>query len=111
MKPGNHSRLDFDYLIGLAQSSPSEFERLRLNAIESYIVALPPERQQRLRRLQWRIDQERRNHCPMGACVRLSRMMWEHLLSPGGLVGMLQGDWSDRDANCEVIPFPASDNS
>lgn len=105
MKTPNHCRLDFDFLTGLARSDPSAFEQMRLHAIESYIAALPPERQQRMRRLQWRIDQERRNRTPMGACVRLSRMMWDHLLGPGGLVGLLQGDADETRQCAKVIPF------
>ena len=106
MKTANSTRLDFDYLTELAQSDPSEFERLRRHAIESYIATLPAERQQRMRRLQWRIDQERRNHSPMGACLKLSKMMWDHLLGPGGLVVLMKGDSSDPPRSGKVIPFP-----
>jgi hypothetical protein len=111
MNPVNPKRLDFDYLTDLAQSRPSEFERIRLNAIESFLSTLPPERQQRLRRLQWRIDQERRNHSPMGACVMLSRMMWEHLLGPRGLVGALHGNRISHGSNCKVLSFPPMNRS
>ncbi len=107
MKSLNHTRLDFDYLTGLAQSDPSEFERLRMNVIDSFIATLPFERRQRMRRLQWRIDQERRNHTPMGACLKLSKMMWDHLLSPGGLVGMLQSGGPEYRDRGKVIPFQA----
>jgi hypothetical protein len=106
MNTANHNRLNFDFLTELAQSNPSEFERLRMDAIESYITTLPAERQQRMRRLQWRIDQERRNHSPMGACLRLSKMMWDHLLSPGGLVGLLHGHRPGEREQGRVIPFP-----
>jgi phosphoserine aminotransferase len=106
MKSEHHTQLDFDYLTGLARSNPSEFERLRMRAIESYIETLPADRQQRMRRLQWRIDQETRNHTPMGACVKLSKMMWDHLLGPGGLVGVIQGAERESQELGEVIPFP-----
>ncbi len=106
----NNSRacLDFDYLTGLARSDPSEFERLRRQAIDTYIETLPPERQLRMRRLQWRIDQERRRHTPMGACVQLSKMMWDHLLGPEGLIGRLQGGpqlATSTEKTANVIPF------
>jgi hypothetical protein len=107
MNTVNHSRFDFDYLTKLAQTNPSEFEQLRLSAIESYIATLPAERQQKMRRLQWRIDQERRNHTPMGACVKLSKMMWDNLLSPGGLAGLLQRDWRGEQRKGQIIPFPS----
>jgi hypothetical protein len=111
MNNANHHNLDFDYLTGLARSNPGEFERLRRNAIESYISALPQDRQARMRRLQWRIDQERRRHTPLGACVKLSNMMWDHLLGPGGLMGTLQhgGDVHVASGNrATVIPFPCA---
>lgn len=106
MSTVNHTRLDFDYLTGLARSNPSEFERLRMNAIEAYIDTLPADRQQRMRRLQWRIDQELRHHTPMGACLKLSKMMWDHLLGPGGLIGVIQGTAQDSQELGKVIPFP-----
>ena len=105
-------RLDFDYLTDLARSNPSEFERLRLNAIEGYLSSLPLERQQRMRRLQWRIDQVRRQHTPMGACIRLSNMMWDHLLGTDGLAGLLQGEPSvSKPSSAKVIPFPQGPRS
>jgi hypothetical protein len=106
MKTVNQTCLDFDYLIELAQTNPSEFEQLRVSAIESYISTLPAERQQKMRRLQWRIDQERRNHTPMGACVKLSKMMWDTLLSPGGLARLLPADWREESHKGQIIPFP-----
>ena len=111
MNPQNQPRLDFDYLTDLAQSDPSEFERMRLNAIEAYLATLPQERQLRLRRLQWRIDQERRSHSPMGACIRLSKMMWDQLLGPDGLVDSLRREGSNPEpVRAKVIPFPAGQN-
>ncbi len=111
MKSANLPRLDFDYLTKLAQSNPSEFERLRLHAIESYIATLPAARQQRMRRLQWRIDQERRNHSPMGACLKLSKMMWDHVTGPGGLIGLIQGTGQETRREGKVITFPAPQRS
>ena len=55
-------------------------------AIEAAIGNASPSSQTRLRRLQWRIDQERRlARTPMGACIRLSNLMWRSVLGPGGL--------------------------
>jgi hypothetical protein len=70
----------------MARTDPDAFERMRLAAIESVIESAPLENQQRLRRLQWRIDQERRlARTPMAACLRISRMMWRTVLGEGGL--------------------------
>ncbi|MCU7850644.1 MAG: DUF3135 domain-containing protein [Candidatus Thiodiazotropha sp. (ex Monitilora ramsayi)] len=108
MKRATQQNLDFDYLTGLAKTNPSEFERLRQNAIDAYILTLPHDRQDRMRRLQWRIDQVRSRHSPMGACVRLSGMMWDHLLGPQGLLGLLHSSDQtvDRCEKAEIIPFP-----
>ena len=112
MSPLNNHRLDFDYLTDLARSNPSEFERLRLKAIEGYLSSLPRERQQRMRRLQWRIDQVRRKHTPMGDCIRLSNMMWDHLLGADGLAGPLQGeDSATVTRSAKVIDFPRDPGS
>lgn len=100
-------RLDFDFLTGLAKSDPHQFELLRKATIEAFIADLPDERQARLLRLQWRIDQVRRTHSPMGACVKISSMMWDHLLGPRGLVGLLQGTDQLPVEKARIIPFPS----
>jgi len=105
-----HHKLDFDYLTGLAQSDPQRFESFRRAAIEAYISALPDERQVRIRKLQWRIDQERRRHTPMGACVKISGMMWDHLLGPKGLIGALRGSEPAQCKAASIIPFPSGEN-
>lgn len=78
--------LNFDQWAEIARTDPSRFEQMRLAAIEQCIGNAPPAQQQRLRRLQWRIDQERRRASnPLAACIRVSRMMWQSLLGQGGL--------------------------
>lgn len=78
--------LDFDDWKALAEKDSESFEVARSAAIEALIESFEPERRERMRRLQWRIDQERRlAKSPMGACMRLSKMMWRQLLGDGGL--------------------------
>jgi hypothetical protein len=78
--------IDFDAWSKLAKADPDAFEAMRLAAIESVIKGAPEPNRERLRRLQWRIDQERRlARTPMAACLRISRMMWRSLLGPNGL--------------------------
>ena len=68
----------FDELMIMARQQPEAFEQKRLQLIEALIASQPVDRQQNLRRLQWRIDQEnRKSSSSMGRCVRLSEMMWE----------------------------------
>ena len=69
---------DFDAWAELARSNQTEFERRRKAAIEEVIASAPPERQPRLRALQWRIDYERqRAKTPLGACIKINAMMWD----------------------------------
>ena len=68
----------FDSLARLAQQQPEAFENRRRQLIEQMIAAQPPERQENLRRLQWRIDQENRStDTSLARCIRVSEMMWE----------------------------------
>jgi len=78
---------DFAGWAELAAADSDAFERARASAVQCIIDSSPPEMRQRLRGLQWRIDQVRRqSNGPVGACVKLSQMMWETLLGPDGLV-------------------------
>jgi len=80
---GNRS---FEEWAELAKSDPDAFEKMRLAAIDRCIENLPAAQQERMRRLQWRIDQERRMaRTPMNACLRISRMMWDNILGSTGL--------------------------
>ncbi|MEW8506649.1 MAG: DUF3135 domain-containing protein [Candidatus Thiodiazotropha sp.] len=102
--------LDFDHLLQLAERDPMRFEDMRQAAIDDFISTLPKERQQRMRRLQWRIDQERRNRSPLSACVKISSMMWEHMVGPQGLLGYLQGNIKheqlDDKRQADILEFP-----
>ncbi len=79
MQTPAHEPLDFEYWQRLAELSPQAFEQARNEAIEALIEACPPSAQERLRRLQWRIDRTReRADNPVAACIALSRMMWDN---------------------------------
>ena len=80
------AEMNFDAWSELARSAPAAFESMRQAAIEEVIAQAPEANRERLRRLQWRIDQERRlARTPMAACLRISRMMWHAVLGPNGL--------------------------
>lgn len=80
------ARMNFDAWSELARTDPEAFESMRLAAIEAVIERAPEANRERLRRLQWRIDQERRlARTPMAACLQISRMMWRAVLGPNGL--------------------------
>lgn len=86
MEQSKSAAVDFDIWMKTAQEDPEAFEAMRLAAIEDVINRAPEANRERLRRLQWRIDQERRlAKTPLSACIRLSRMMWRNVTGPGGL--------------------------
>jgi hypothetical protein len=105
MKDLDFSSLDFDSMTAIARDDPVEFERLRQMAIDDFIESAPPERRERLRGLQWRIDQERRNRTPLSACLRISKMMWDHLLGPNGLLNILSDEPVATPIPAKVLPF------
>jgi hypothetical protein len=88
----NHVRqLDFEQWRLLASRDPEEFENRRKALIDAVISRAPERRQQRLRGLQWRVDQVRnRSSNALAACISLSDMMWESFAGSNGLVETLQ---------------------
>lgn len=86
MKNTKIAEREFDEWVELAKQDPTTFEQMRLAAISEVIDGAPAGQKERLTRLQWRIDQERRlARTPMNACIRISRMMWDNILGRGGL--------------------------
>ena len=71
----------------LAAEDPEAFEKRRRKLIEEEISKRPPERQEALRKLQWRIDMERkRAKTPLGACIKLNDMLMDQLYKEGGFI-------------------------
>jgi len=84
--------VDFDRWASLAKTDPEAFERKRAEVIETMIQRMPAQKQQRMRCLQWKIDQVRdRASNPLAACIKISEMMWDSLVGPGGLREALEG--------------------
>jgi hypothetical protein len=95
---------DFDEWSRLAKADPSAFEARRLALIEEFLCQFPQPDQQRLRGLQFRIDMvRRRSRTPMGACLKISSMMWESLLGSHGLKTALD---SLLGYNTQPVPAP-----
>jgi hypothetical protein len=67
---------DFAAWARLARADPAGFETARREAVEAAIaIGDDPDH---LRRVQWRLDAERRRaRTPLKACLRISSMMWE----------------------------------
>ena len=100
---------DFDSWAALAQDNPQAFETRRKEAIEQAILQASPRRQQRLRCLQWQLDQIRNtSRTPLAACLRMQRMLWEKLAGDAGLLACLQGAACLPDAQqhtATILPF------
>lgn len=101
--------VDFDQWSDLARSNPEAFEARRSKVIDEFIAAMPAHKQHRMRCLQWKIDQVR-NQCatPMAACIKLSEMMWDSLIGPGGLnesLHRLRGGDYQTPASARVLEF------
>ena len=74
----NNFMLDFDEWMVLAKNSPDEFEEKRREHIELFFENIPEEKQDRLKGLQWQIDQMRKlSRSPMASCIAISNMMWD----------------------------------
>ena len=100
---------DFDSWASLARKNPQAFEIKRRNIINQAISRAAPGRQQRLRCLQWRLDQIRNtSHTPLAACLRMQAMLWEKLAGDAGLLACLQGLTSHpqpRRHTATILPF------
>ncbi len=96
---------EFNHWAALARDDPEAFERNRREAIQALIDDAPPERREILQRTQWRVDMERtRAGNPMGACIRLYRMMWEAVTREHGLLQTLRSPVLTRDEAAKRPP-------
>ncbi len=85
------TRIDFDEWANLASNDPEGFEQRRQNYIEQFFERIPISKQRRLRGLQFRIDMERKKaRTPLGACIKLSSMMWDAVTGDNGLVSTVK---------------------
>jgi hypothetical protein len=100
--------VDFDALKRLAASDPQAFEELRRKLIEEAIARAPEVRRERLRRLQWRIEQaSRRAGTPLAACIAISNMMWDSVAGRHGLLEALRMAAPPPHSGAKVLPFNA----
>lgn len=100
MKP-----LDFDHWCQLARRDPAAFERKRRQLVEALIDDMPPKRQQRMRRLQWRIEAVCATSAnPTAACMQLSSMMWDSLYRQRDLISNFYGQ-GDLPQSAQIIPL------
>ena len=87
----NRPKFDFNAWAILAREDPQAFELERKLLIERAIMKAPADKQQRLRCLQWKLDQIRNlASTPMAACLQINRLLWENIVSEHGLLHNLQ---------------------
>ena len=102
---------DFDAWAKLFIEDPQAFETQRARAIEQLIQQAPGDKQQRLRCLQWKLDQIRRTApTPLAASVRMNQLLWESLVGADGLLDRLRqpGNTQPPRRTARVIPLPAN---
>lgn len=112
-----HSNCEFDFekWAQLASSDPQSFEQLRQDKIADVIEKATGNHQQRLRKLQWRIDQVRNKNktSTMAACLAISDLMWDTFERLNELL-QLQAKNSTSNSStypvpaAKIIPFPAA---
>ena len=108
MNPNRLPQFDFDGWSRLAKRDPQGFEHRRRQILERLIDSAPAAKRPRLRALQWRIDQVRhRAASPLGACVRLTQMMWDSMAGERGLLAALQGRPRSHPPKAPVLAFRA----
>lgn len=104
---------DFDAWATLAREDAAAFECRRRELLERSIAQAPEHLQDRLRRLQWRIDAERRRYKhPLKSCMALYTMMWESMYGSGGLLEALSslrepllGQTQTPARTADILPF------
>lgn len=110
----NHepTEFPFDFWAKLAREDPNAFEEARKLMLDSLIEAAPPRVQPRLKGLQWQIERVRsKATTPLGACLKISDMMWSNVLGEGGLAAQLKRLGEGESAlappprNADVLPF------
>ncbi|UCC55807.1 MAG: DUF3135 domain-containing protein [Gammaproteobacteria bacterium] len=112
-EPATPAPQDFDEWAKLAATDLPAFETQRKRVIEAAIRQAPTCKQQRLRCLQWKLEQIRNTaRTPMVACLRMNRMLWDALAGDGGLLARLHEATCDgahpgnhRATKAKIIPL------
>jgi len=109
--PNAYPPFDFDGWARLASDNPQAFEKKRNRAVEQRIRQAPAHKQQRLRCLQWKLDQIRRTApSPLAASIRMNQLLWESVAGSDGLLDRLRQPLNARRrrGTARVIPFPSN---
>lgn len=111
MSGSSIGEFDFEKWASLASSDPESFEQLRHDRIMAVIDKATSSHQQRLRKLQWRIDQVRKNkNSTMAACLAISNLMWDTFERLNEVLQHQPNSMTNTSTErhmANVIPFPA----
>lgn len=103
----NAYHIDFDTWARLAETDPERFEDLRDRVLNYCITRARSDHQDRLRCLQWRINQVRNTASnPLSACISISNMMWDTFGHLGEAYEDLQHGRRPSRQDAQVLPFP-----
>lgn len=97
----------FDTLLEMARQDPEGLERLRRRLCEQVIRRTPENspREERLRRLLWRIEAERRRAgTPLAACLHINNMMLDALFR---LNAAFNEAPPAARPSARILPFPS----
>ncbi|MHB1118087.1 MAG: DUF3135 domain-containing protein [Minisyncoccota bacterium] len=102
-----HGVDDFEYWANLAKTDPEQFEQERKQLLEKFIAESPQAYQDRLKRIQWRVDREReRASNPLSSCVRLHQMMMDSVCGEEGLIHALRNVVHGNVGNKNTLTRP-----
>ncbi len=79
-------KFNFDEWHELAKTDPTAFDKKYKSIIEDFIAKAPEERQEKLRRLQWRIDMEAQKKSSQPSYIRIYDMMMDSIHGEFGLL-------------------------
>jgi hypothetical protein len=89
----------------LARRDPEAFEASRREILEDLVACASPDRQDRLRAMQWQLDQlRRRAGNPRQACDLLAARLWQRAMGREGLMARLTGAVEAQNS-ASVLPF------
>jgi len=103
-------RIDFDHWLKLAKTNPDDFEQLRSQTVAACIANSSSAHQERLHKLQWRVDRIRDiSSNPMAACIKISGLMWSTFHQLGDIYNHLdncnKGKPTPPLSQAQILPF------
>ena len=101
---------DYEQLRELYEDDPLEFEEYTRGVIDDWIKQHPEDKQQRLRSIQWRIDQELNKYKdPITRMNRMVELLWKGVSKFDEILNQPPPIPSETPTNTsEIIDFPGN---